>query len=174
MNILRFAILLCTVIFLSCKTKEAEPIVCDQPQEAIEITGSFIDWGGKANETITNDMVQENSCTWSFTFSVTNDESVFKPSWISDMAPNNTVNAAFRFRTGKKWGNQSGAAGPDYGVENTKPDVLLLGQKLQFISNTTDGGAYNAWIKIEQGKTYKISIDMKTLEVSFVEIVVAK
>lgn len=173
MKLLHYTLLLSIITLLSCKTKE-EPIVCDQPKEAIEITGSFIDWGGKANDNITNDMLQENSCTWSFTFTVSNAESVFKPSWISDMAPNNDVNAAFRFRTGKKWGNQSGAAGPDYGVENTKPDVLLLGQKLQFISNTTDGGAYNAWIKIEQGKTYKISIDMKTLEVSFVEIVVAK
>jgi hypothetical protein len=173
MKLLHYTLLFSIITLLSCKTKE-EPIVCDQPKEAIEITGSFIDWGGKANDNITNDMLQENSCTWSFTFSVTNDESVFKPSWLADMAPNNAVNAAFRFRTGKKFGNQSGAAGPDFGVENDKPNVLALGQKLQFISNATDGGAYNAWITIEKGKTYKISIDMKTLEVNFVEIIAAK
>ena len=163
MKFLQITLLFALFALVSCNTKE-EPIVCDQPQEAIEITGSFIDWGGKANEAITNNMVQENSCTWSFTFTVSNDEVVFKPSWLADLAPNNAVNAAFRFRTGKKWGNESGAAGPDYGIENDKPNVLTLGQKLQFISNSTDGGAYNAWIKIEKDKTYKISIDMKTLE----------
>lgn len=167
-----FSVLL-SIALLSCKTKE-EPIICDQPKEAIEITGSFIDWGGKANDAITNTMVQDNSCTWSFSFDVSNDESVFKPSWVADMAPNNEVNAAFRFRTGKKWGNESGAAGPDYGVGIEQPNILGIGQKLVFIENTVDGGAYNAWIKIEKGKSYKLSIDMKTLEVSFIEIVKLK
>lgn len=173
MKFLQITLLFALFALVSCKTKE-EPIVCDQPQEAIEITGSFIDWGGKANEAITNTMLQENSCTWSFTFTVSNDESVFKPSWLADVAPSNAVNAAFRFRTGRKWGNESGAAGPDYGIEIDKPNILTLGQKLQFISNSSDGGAYNAWVKIEKGKTYKISLDMKTLEVSFVEVVLAK